>query len=202
MNEAIRMQISAFVDGELPENEAELLLRRLSQDAELRDQVADYLAIGRAMRGEAGLAGASQLRERVLAEIYEREPEHAAVVDTAKSRSVWRPVAGAAVAAAVALLAIVGFQQSNVDSGDSGALLANDIVNAVEGESYTVPPSDETLRQYILSHESATADSGANGFNSRMVTLEFSQEVDDREAEAEDEDSIEATDTSADSNKQ
>ena len=32
------MQVSAFVDGELPENEAELLVRRLSQDALLRNR--------------------------------------------------------------------------------------------------------------------------------------------------------------------
>ena len=51
MNEAIRMQLSAFVDGELPENEAEMLLRRLSQDVELRQQVAEFMAIGRALRG-------------------------------------------------------------------------------------------------------------------------------------------------------
>ncbi len=202
MNEAIRMQISAFVDGELPENEAELLLRRLSQDADMRDQVAEYLAIGRALRGEAGVAGAAELRERVLAEIDEREPLHAAVADTASPRAVWKPLAGAAVAAAVALLAIVGFQQTNVDAGDPGALLANDIVNTVEGESYTVPPSDEMLRQYILSHEAAAADSGANGFNSRMVTLEFSQQVDDQAADAEDEDSVDETDASADANDQ
>jgi negative regulator of sigma E activity len=44
------MQVSAFVDGELPENEAELLVRRLSQDAVLRQQVAEYLAIGRIRR--------------------------------------------------------------------------------------------------------------------------------------------------------
>ena len=43
MNDGIRMQISAYVDGELPENEAELLLRRMSQDAELRQEVAEYL---------------------------------------------------------------------------------------------------------------------------------------------------------------
>ena len=41
MNEALKMQISAFIDGELPENEAELLLRRLNQDAAMRQQVAD-----------------------------------------------------------------------------------------------------------------------------------------------------------------
>ena len=38
---------SPFVDGELPDNESELLLRRLSQDAALRQQVAEYLEIGR-----------------------------------------------------------------------------------------------------------------------------------------------------------
>ena len=45
MNDGIKMQISAFVDGELPEAEAQLLLRRLSQDAELRQQAAEYFAI-------------------------------------------------------------------------------------------------------------------------------------------------------------
>ena len=64
MNEAIRMQVSAFVDGELPENEAELLVRRLSQDAVLRQQVAEYLAIGRIMRGEYSVQGSDVLRER------------------------------------------------------------------------------------------------------------------------------------------
>ena len=61
MNEALKMQISAFVDGELPENEAELLLRRLSQDAELRQQVSRYLEIGRAIRQERDVAGMDQL---------------------------------------------------------------------------------------------------------------------------------------------
>ncbi len=62
MNDAIRMQLSAFVDGELPENEAELLLRRMSQDVELLQEVAEYLAIVRLMRAEEGLAGADRLQ--------------------------------------------------------------------------------------------------------------------------------------------
>ena len=69
MNDAIKMQISAFVDGELPQNEAELLLRRLCQDAELRQQAAEYLAMGRVMRGERVVAGLGMLRERVAAAI-------------------------------------------------------------------------------------------------------------------------------------
>ena len=71
MNEAIRMQLSAFVDGELPDNEAELLLRRLSQDAELRQHVAEYMAIGRAIRGDTQVAGIDGLRDRIAATIDE-----------------------------------------------------------------------------------------------------------------------------------
>ena len=65
MNDAIKAQISAFVDGELPENEAEMLLRRMSQDRELRQQAAEYLAMGRAIRSERTFAGMDTLRERI-----------------------------------------------------------------------------------------------------------------------------------------
>ena len=67
MNDAIKMQISAFVDGELPQNEAELLLRRLCQDGELRQQAAEYMAVGRIMRGERTVVGMAQLRQRIAA---------------------------------------------------------------------------------------------------------------------------------------
>ena len=46
MNDALKMQISAFVDGELSDNEAEFLLRRLSQDAAMRQQVASFSKLG------------------------------------------------------------------------------------------------------------------------------------------------------------
>ena len=65
MNDALKMQISAFIDGELPENESELLLRRLSQDAVLRQQVSRYLEIGRLMRRDREVAGMDQLRGRI-----------------------------------------------------------------------------------------------------------------------------------------
>ena len=55
MNDAIKMQISAFVDGELPENEAQLLLRRMSQDRQLRQQAATYLMIEKGLQGNTGV---------------------------------------------------------------------------------------------------------------------------------------------------
>ena len=72
MNEAIKTQISAFVDGELPDSEADLLLRRMSQDPQLRREAADYLEIGRIMRGESSARGIERLRQRIAAAIDDK----------------------------------------------------------------------------------------------------------------------------------
>ena len=54
-------QLSAFLDGELPERETELLLKRVSADTVLRGRAARYLLIGEAARqGTAQVRGASK----------------------------------------------------------------------------------------------------------------------------------------------
>ena len=53
MSDQIREQVSAFLDGELPEGEAELLLKRLTRDGELRESFGRYNLIGEAVRGSA-----------------------------------------------------------------------------------------------------------------------------------------------------
>jgi len=178
MNETIRMQISAFVDDELPENEAELLLRRMGQDPELRAQVARYLEIGRIMRGESATRGMDRLRERVLAELDDRALEPMAEEATVAARRNWRPLAGAAVAAAVAVVAIIGLRQTGVETPSSDQLIAEEVVETVEAESYTVPPQDDMVRQYLMSHGEEASALGANGINVRWVSLDFSEDVD------------------------
>jgi len=159
------MQVSAFVDGELPENEAELLVRRLSQDAVLRQQVAEYLAIGRVMRGEYSAQGSDVLRERIAAELDERPLQD--VVDSVvrvKSARYVRPLAGFAIAASVALVAIIGLRQTvDLDIADT-ALVAEDVVS----ETVPVMNDDEELRQLLLLH-SETSDS----FNSRYTAAQI-----------------------------
>ena len=51
MSEQIREQVSAFLDGELPSSEAELLLKRLTRDSELRESFGRYALIGESLRG-------------------------------------------------------------------------------------------------------------------------------------------------------
>jgi len=110
MNDAIKMQISAFVDGELPANEAELLLRRLGQDAAMRQQVAQYLDIGRAARQERELPGMNALRGHIASslgdELASAEEEQKVV-----GSALMTPTTGVAVAATVAALALVGLSQ-------------------------------------------------------------------------------------------
>ena len=183
MNDAIRMQISAFVDGELSENEADLLLRRLSQDSKLRREVAEYLAIGRIMRGEASVPGVDAVHERVLAALDERpfEDDDSEVVEP-QGRAI-RPLVGVAVAASVALLAIFGLQQSALEGPDEAvAVTAADSAS----ETYTVPqPASEQLRAYYRSHGATTTENGANGMKARLVNVLLQEAVEELPADEE-----------------
>jgi sigma-E factor negative regulatory protein RseA len=180
MNDAIRMQVSAYVDGELPDNEAELLIRRMSQDPELREEVARYLAIGRLMRAEPGLAGADRLHERVADAIEDRPTGVHDVVAKASSRRAIRPLAGAAIAASVALVAIFALQQTSVVD----ELPAEQTVPVAGGVVPVIDAQQERQRQYFLNHAETSSQYGANGMNSRVVTLRFSEDItQDPEAE-------------------
>lgn len=165
MNDAIKMQISAFVDGELPDNECELLLRRLSHDAELRQQAAEYYAIGRAMRGQRIVPGLGQLRGRIAAALDDSSIESDEQAAADSGRSYWRPVGGLAIAATVALVAILGLQQ-------------------IGGDAVTAPPANGTLADGNVPAESYTVPSvyhelhreRGNNINARLATLRMLEE--------------------------
>jgi len=166
MNEGIEMQISAFVDGELPENEAEMLLRRMSQDPELRQRAAEYFAMGRAMRGQRNVAGLDALRGRIATAIDDKTiHEDIDGFETATSRYV-RPLAGIAIAAGVALVAIFGLQQlaevPGVETDSAAPIVAED----VDAGSYTVPEFD-----YFERHSRFASESGDNNFDARLVSV-------------------------------
>ncbi len=172
MNDARRMQLSAYVDGELPENEAELLLRRMSQDVDLRREVAEYLAIGRVMRGEVSVAGTDSIRDRVLAAIDDTEIVADPAIDNGAATRTIKPLVGVAIAATVALAAIFGLQQTNKVDVNITAEPVPTVADVVP--DYT--PQQDQLRQYFLSHGETSSQLGANGMNSRLVTLRFSEE--------------------------
>ena len=193
MNDSIRTQISAFIDGELPANEAELLLRRMSQDLELRQQAAEYLAMGRVIRGERSVRGIESLRKRISNELDDKSAQQDFdVIATGGSRYV-RPLAGVAIAATVALAAIFSLQQTVSVTGinelaDSGSAAVAELEN--DG-AYTVPDqADDQLREYYNRHNASSSYFEADSINARLVTLQLGNEAlieDDAEIPPDDE---------------
>jgi hypothetical protein len=176
MNDALKMQISAFVDGELPENESELLLRRLSQDADLRQQVSLYLDIGRRMRGDQEIPGMDQLRGRIAAALADglaRPDEEQQVVGS----RLMTPSTGVAVAATVAALALVGLSQIQ---GPGDPLLQRAVAIDDGPLAYTEPAVEqvladqpsEMLMRYYLSHDDSSPGLGPNGIRTRVISLQ------------------------------
>ena len=169
MNETIRMQLSAYVDGELPESEAELLIRRLSQDSALRAEVAEFIEIGRSMRGELTPAGVHGLRHRVQAALDSDAELPAETAEPQSGKNYFKPLAGVAVAATVAVVAIAGL--GRLDTVDPALPPeANTVAEQVE---YVVPPESSDLREYLRMHGESTSARGANGMGARLASFEL-----------------------------
>jgi len=167
MNDTIKMQISAFVDGELPDSESELLLRRLSQDAGLRLAVARYLEIGRYVRREAEVPEMEHLRGRIAAALGE-DAEVAETGNKPASNKFVKPLAGFAVAVSVALLAIVGLQQTGGPSASNADAGPGSVV-------YVQPATDNRLDEMFRSHESASGGAGSSANLAEFVAFDIDQ---------------------------
>jgi sigma-E factor negative regulatory protein RseA len=111
MSEQIREQVSAFLDGELPNTETELLLKRLTRDGELRESFGRYALIGEALRGAGSHILTRGFAARVNLAIDGEPAQVPGHAHRARAARWWRPLAGVAVAAGVATVAIVALQQ-------------------------------------------------------------------------------------------
>jgi sigma-E factor negative regulatory protein RseA len=184
MSEQIREQVSAFLDGELPSSETELLLKRLARDCELRESFGRYALIGEALRGSNHALLRKGFESRVNQAI-DGEPV-LPVMPAVPTRSVrwWRPFAGAAVVAGVAAVAVVAMQQrSLVTPGGaipvSGMVAGSGVVPGVasamlgsnrEAISYTVPAPEAAaarpagrLTNYMFAHSKYSYGLGQRG---------------------------------------
>jgi sigma-E factor negative regulatory protein RseA len=146
MSEQIREQVSAFLDGELPSAETELLLKRLTRDAIFRESFGRYALIGEALRCAGRGTERSPLSRGFAAGVNaaidgEAVPAEAPFTVHARGPRWWRPVAGAAVAAGVAAVAVVALQQRAVSPSLRAVvpMTAQIVAKPKEALSYTVP---------------------------------------------------------------
>ncbi len=192
MSEQIREQVSAFLDGELPDTETELLLKRLTRDGELRESFGRYALMGEALRG----TGSQMLSRGFAARLNLAIDGEPVVVSqgplaSARQRRWWRPFAGVAVAAGVATVAIVALQQRAIAPGLTAAspATAQNVAapltavsvrsqsplqgggGAREALSYTVPAASDAsmaiaparLTNYVFAHSKYSSGLGQRG---------------------------------------
>lgn len=105
MAEKLQEQISALVDDECETEEIGLALRQLIRDAELQQCWQRYHLIGDVLKGNTPPAVDARFSQKVAAAV-EAEPP-LAVRRAAGSRSWYKPVAGFALAASIAAVAVV-----------------------------------------------------------------------------------------------
>ncbi len=163
MSEKIQEQISAFLDGELPANEAELLVHRLSRDEAMHAKARSFRVIGAAMRNELLQPDPHVLRRRVF-KALDGDPSSERLV----APPAWtplrlaRPIVGLAVAGGVAVMAILGLQNIAPQSPapTTGALVADGGERAPPA-TYVVPQEPAAasmvqvpirLTNYLVNH--------------------------------------------------
>jgi sigma-E factor negative regulatory protein RseA len=174
MTDRLKEQLSAFLDGELPEPESALLLKRLERDDDLRGALSRYSLIGAVLRSDGDVPAARHVAARVSAAIA-REPAIGAIAARLRNwRSLVRPLAGMSVAASVATAAVLLAPQygAQVASEPAAAQVAVQqpeapvapmpglSAAAEEAGTYTTPPAAESdaalasaeLANYLVAH--------------------------------------------------
>jgi len=189
MSEQIREQVSAFLDGELPSSETELLLKRLTRDPELRESFGRFALIGESLRGASRVPLTRSFASRVNSAI-DGEPAAANFAAVQSRPARWgRNFAGAAVAAGVAVVAVVALQQRAIAPTLRGVspVIAQNVgaAHPKEAISYTVPAAlpeaaaalpAARLTNYVFAHSKYSSGLGQSNVLSGLLADADEQE--------------------------
>src|SRR5215469_5693889 len=115
VTDKLREQVSALMDGELPEGEHELLLRRFAVERSLRLHWERCHIVGEAMRKDLSAADLRDFADRVMAELSAGSED---VESSGRFGGMWtRAFAGGLVAASVAVVAVMSLRHDPHQSG-------------------------------------------------------------------------------------
>ncbi|HEV7139291.1 MAG TPA: sigma-E factor negative regulatory protein [Steroidobacteraceae bacterium] len=181
MNEELDSQLSAMFDNELPDAECELLARRLSRDPDLKARWGRYAVIGAVIRAERGVTLDGTMAGRVSAALSSEPALTGAGGAQASDRGLrsrwWQPVAGAGLAAGVAVASILWVRSQALPGGQNvmaPAMIASTATLAAPAaqsalqnaslaapDSFVVPPVQQRpmmvvpateLADYVVAH--------------------------------------------------
>jgi sigma-E factor negative regulatory protein RseA len=145
MTDRIKEQLSTFLDGELPDQETALLLKRLERDDDLRGALSRYSLIGAVLRNDGDVPAARQVAARVSAAIAREPAQDGTGLRIPGRGALLRSGAGLAIAASVAAAAVLVVQQGSLrDEAAPVAVLAQSAESPIEPVS-AVDDADESL---------------------------------------------------------
>jgi sigma-E factor negative regulatory protein RseA len=160
MTDQIREQISALIDGELPDDEVGLLVRRLERDEHLRGVFSRYVLAGEAARSPGGLLASRGFSARVSAAIGEVSLPASDVGAEVPARRRWynQPAFATAIAASAAIAAVLlvgrGYQQAGQVAQDSLERVRDSFaaLPALGQASSPTPAHSQRLASYLVAH--------------------------------------------------
>jgi negative regulator of sigma E activity len=198
MTDPLQEQLSACLDGSLSEAELGLLIKRVERDAALAATLSRYALIGEALKADKPVVASAGFASKVMGALAD-EPAAAHRgfhVSPAVMRRL-RPVAGLAVAAGVAAVAVLSVQNSGVAPPDQLAVNSapgNIVVIApTEDPSYVVPPMNATnaalvpatrLTNYVVAHSEYSSPLGRRSVLSGVLAEDDLDEAAEAAAEA------------------
>ena len=196
MNDTIREQLSALVDGELPQAERELLQRRLESDAELRTAWQRYHLIRDAMRENLPELVSKTSGTVSITSGQDTSPNTQAF-PTSSSRIMRfaKPAAGFAIAASVAMLAIFAVignrDQLSPDptphvavSKPANKLPENFIIVPRNGWESARPAVVSHLNSYLVDHSNYSGFGGSQSIIPYSRVAGYDQPMPDKKLEA------------------
>ncbi|MFC3532381.1 sigma-E factor negative regulatory protein [Vogesella facilis] len=146
----MKENLSALMDGELADEDAAPLIKRLAGDAELQTAWQEFHLIGDAMRG------ASLLSVDVRAEVSDRlAAEPTVLAPRPLQRRASRPAARFAVAASVALAGVVGWYNWQSQPADAGL-----VAEAVPAPAALVQVAADGRQSYLDAHQDGAVGEG------------------------------------------
>ena len=197
----IEEQLSAFLDGELPEEELALLVRRLERDESYRATLDRYALIGGALRndGDAGISMRRGIMSALEESPVEEVPEVAEEVGSSRSGGMRYMLAATAL---VGVMAVFFAGNFGSQTGSDGAVplaatesSAQQVVTATmvadsstldepsaldkrvdrhQRELRRIRMNQERMRSYLISHGEYASPLQGSIANSRMYVQQAS----------------------------
>ncbi len=168
MTDQIREQISALIDGELPEDEVGLLVRRLERDEQLRCTFSRYVLAGEAVRSPGSPLASRGFAARVSAAIGDAAEGLPEVRAETPARTGWynRPAFATAIAASAAIAAVLlvgrGYQQAGQVAQGSLERMRDSFaaLPAIGQASSPTAAHSQRLASYLVAHGQFTNSIG------------------------------------------